>query len=77
MKNLSAAPNATRKLRKHELAIIEDEVQATIFICKEFTNKGQGKKNLTASVARKFKSICRKLALFVFALPSSTCKLAS
>ena len=29
------------------------------------------------SVARKFKSICRKLALFEFALPSSTCKLAS
>ena len=30
-----------------------------------------------SSVARKFKSICRKLALFEFALPSSTCKLAS
>ena len=30
-----------------------------------------------AAVARKFMSICQKLALFEFALPSLTCKLAS
>ena len=31
----------------------------------------------TTSVAGKFRSICKLLALFVFALPSQTCKLAS
>ena len=32
---------------------------------------------LLGSVAGKFRSICKLLALFVFALPSQTCKLAS
>ena len=45
-------------------------VEATYF-------KGLDGAALLRSVARKFKSICRKLALFEFALPSSTCKLAS
>lgn len=82
-----------RVIKKSEVReIIIGHVEFTLiflfddFLCKiaileplkvRFLDRKQKLLSDDGGVARKFKSICRKLALFEFALPSSTCKLAS
>ena len=60
------------------LKLVKYFVQSqTHFVCRTSVDMEFPKVVVVTSVARKFKSICRKLALFEFALPSWTCKLAS